>query len=324
VRISTNNSPPVVTLSAPLDGAKYRANVPVELSGSATDPDDGALADAKLAWNVSLIHGSHLHPFHTATGKKGSFTPTTDHDADSFYRVTLTATDSDGATASKNVVIHPETVGLSIASTPAGAPITYAGYPLVAPHAGRAAIGFHTSVSAAQRFVANGRTYEFAGWSDGGPPAHDLTIPATDLALVARYRDTGPGPVGPVGGFGPGPDKLAPAIVFTRAKGRRLIGKVSDSGGLKSFKVALRARTHKRCRWWSSKARRLTRKRACAKPRWLKPALKQSGTGTWKWQLDLGRRLPAGRFKLVVRAVDTAGNVSTKLATGKSSLRITR
>ena len=93
------------------------------------------------------------------TGKTGSFTPTTDHDADSFYRVTLTATDSDGLSTSKTVMIRPETVNLAISSTPAaGAPISYAGFPLVAaPHTAPAAIGFRTSVSAAQRFVANGR-----------------------------------------------------------------------------------------------------------------------------------------------------------------------
>jgi len=35
-------------------------------------------------------------------------------------------------------------------------------------------------------------------------------------------------------------------------------------------------------------------------------------------------RLPAGRLKLVFRAVDGAGNVATTLAAGKSSLRVGR
>ena len=165
VRISVDNSPPVATLTAPLDGAKYRDGAAVQFSGSATDKEDGALAGTRLSWTTVLVHGNHVHSFQTMTGKTGSFTTSTDHDADSFYRVTLTATDSQGLTDSKTVVLRPETVSLSIASNPAGAPINYAGYSLVAaPHQAQAAIGFRTSVAAGQRFVANGRTWEFASW----------------------------------------------------------------------------------------------------------------------------------------------------------------
>jgi PKD repeat protein len=325
VRISVNNAPPVVTLTAPLDGGTYRNGVPVELSGSATDPDDGSLSDSRLSWDVLLVHGTHVHPFQTLTGKKASFTPTTDHDADSFYRVTLTATDSDGLSAAKTVVIRPASVGLSITSEPSGAPISYAGYSLTAPHTAQAAIGFHTTVSAAQSFVAGGRTYEFTGWSDGGAIAHDVTIPATDLTLVARYRDTGP-VVQPVGGFGPGPgaDKAGPRISLRRAGARRLAGKVSDPSGVRSLKVALRARKRRGgCRWWSTKLGRLARKdKNCAKPRWIKATLRPRSGGTFAWSLAFGKRLPKGRYTLAFRAVDGAGNTATALVAGRRSLRI--
>ena len=316
VRISVNNSPPVATLTAPLDGAKYRNGVPVQFSGSATDHEDGTLAATRLAWNIVLVHGDHLHPFQTVTGKTGSFTPSTDHDADSFYRVTLTATDSDGLTSSKTVVLRPETVNLSIASSPAGAPIDYAGYALVAaPHKAQASIGFRTSVSAAQRFVANGRTWEFSSWSDGGAIAHDLIIPATDLALVARYRDAGP-VAKPVGGFGPGPvpDKLGPSIELIGAKARRLLGSVSDPSKVAGLRVALRTRKRGNgCRWWSTKTGRLARKpTSCTKTRWIKARLKQTADGKWNWSVALGGRLPIGRYTLALRAKDGAGNVSAR------------
>ena len=66
------------------------------LTGSGTDKEDGTLADARLSWHVILVHADHAHDFVTITGKNASFTPATDHDADSHYRVTLTATDSKG------------------------------------------------------------------------------------------------------------------------------------------------------------------------------------------------------------------------------------
>ena len=97
--------------------------------------------------------------------------------------------------------------------------------------------------------------------------AHDLTIPATDLARDARYRDAGP-VVTPVGGFGPGPDKVAPRIAFGGVRKRRLTGMVSDASGVKSLKVALRSRARGACRWWSARAGQLARKRTgCAPPR---------------------------------------------------------
>ena len=326
VRISVNNSPPAVTLAAPVDGSKYRDGTAVQLAGAATDTEDGALAGTRLSWNVVLVHANHVHPFQTLTGKTGAFTPTTDHDADSYYRVTLTATDSDGLAASKTVVINPQTVNLAISSTPAGAPFTYAGYALVAaPRRTQAAIGFRTSIAAGERFVAGGRAYEFQSWSDGGSLAHDITIPATDLALVASYRDTGPAPLQPVGGFGPGPDKLGPRIEFGGVKGRHLVGTVGDASGVKRLQVALRSRSRGRCRWWSSKAGRLARKRAaCAKPRWMKAALKQTAAGKWNWAADLQGRLRKGRYGLRFRATDGAGNVSTALSAGKSSLHVGR
>ncbi len=325
VRISVNNSPPAVTLTAPADGGKYRDGAPVQLSGAATDKEDGTLASAQLSWNVVLVHGTHVHPFQTLTGKTGSFTPTTDHDADSFYRITLTATDSDGLSSSKTATISPQTVGLEIASLPAGAPIAYAGYSLVAaPHRARAAIDFRTSVSAAERFVSGGRSYEFQDWSDGKPIAHDLTIPATDLALVARYRDAGPAPLQNVGGFGPGADTAGPRIAFRRVTARRLIGSVADPSGVSALRVAVRSATSKGgCRWWNAKRGGLTRtKSRCARPRWMKARLKPTGTGTWAWTVNLRGRLPKGRFKLVVRAVDGAGNIATTLSSGRSSLRV--
>ena len=41
------------------------------------------------------------------------------------------------------------------------------------------AIGYHTTISAPAQITRGGKTWTFAGWSDGGARAHDITIPAT-------------------------------------------------------------------------------------------------------------------------------------------------
>ena len=102
-----NNSPPVVTLAAPLDGAKYRNGVPVKLTGLGDRSRRRRAVRRTLSWNVVLVHGNHLHPIRGPDGKSASFTPATDHDADSYYRVTLTATDSEGVSTAKTVTIRP-------------------------------------------------------------------------------------------------------------------------------------------------------------------------------------------------------------------------
>ena len=181
VHISVGNTPPVATIAAPAEGAKYRGGVPVTLTGSGTDKEDGTLADAKLSWHVVLVHADHAHDFITLTGKNASFTPATDHDADSYYRVTLTATDSKGVSTSKTVTIVPQTIDLTIASVPAGAPITYAGYPQVAASVQRQG---RDRVSARQSAPRSGSpttvaSIVFDGWSDGGAISHDVSDPGT-------------------------------------------------------------------------------------------------------------------------------------------------
>ena len=124
-----------------------------------------------------------------------SFEPSTDHDSDSFYDVTLTAEDSSGLTASRTIQLRPETVDFGIQSSPTGAPVSYAGSSFTAPFSTLSAIGFETSVSAAQQFSQAGQTWEFDNWSDGGARLHDITIPATDTTLTATYRDVTPGSI---------------------------------------------------------------------------------------------------------------------------------
>jgi glucose/arabinose dehydrogenase len=186
--ITAGNSAPTATISTP-DNAPYRDGVPVTLGGSGSDPQDGALPAAALSWRVVLVHGDHQHIETQLTGSAPVLTPRSDHDADSYYEVTLTVTDSGGLTGSRTIRLRPETVPLSLASVPAGAPLVYAGRTVTAPFSATAAIGFRTAVDAPPSFLSGGKTYVFDGWSDGGAASHAVTIPATPLSLTATYHE---------------------------------------------------------------------------------------------------------------------------------------
>lgn len=193
VRVDAGNSAPVASIASPVDGSTFRIGTNVTLQGSATDAQDGPLPASALTWQVNLIHGAHLHPVTTIVGQaQASFSPLADHDADSYYRVTLTARDSGGVTSSVTHTVVPQTSVLTLASSPPGAPVTIGSTSGVAPLAHTGAVGYRTTITAADSFVASGRRQVFTGWSDGGARSHDITVPAVDTQLTASYRDDGP------------------------------------------------------------------------------------------------------------------------------------
>jgi len=194
--ITAGNDAPVAQITAPADRSLYRDGAVVQLSGTGTDAQDGTLPGSALTWRIVLHHADHIHPLTDLTGNNPTFVARDDHDADSFYEITLTVRDSGGLTGSRTIRLDPETVPLSLQSEPAGAVMTWAGLDVTAPHQAPAAIGFRTEVSAAPTLVSGGKTLTFARWSDGVTDrTRQLTVPDQPLSLTAVYEETGPRPV---------------------------------------------------------------------------------------------------------------------------------
>ena len=193
IEVTPGNTPPEVTLERPRDGALYRAGGPVALRARATDSEDGALADQAITWEATLDHRGHSH--FVLAGMKGAvagFTAASDHSADSFFEVTVTARDSGGLEARRTVTIRPRTATVRVASKPRGAPITFAGRGARAPATSTEAVGFETAVAAARSFSRRGRRYRFSRWSDGGRREHVVAVKPDGLRLRAVYRRARP------------------------------------------------------------------------------------------------------------------------------------
>ena len=187
------NSGPTGSITAPVDESLYRDGGTVAVRASGTDPEDGQLPESAYSWQVLLHHGSHLHEHTNLTGSQASFVTAIDHDADSYYEIRLTVTDSGGLKHTSSVDVRPQTSKLTLASSPAGAPIDYIGaQTATAPFTRDAAVGYRATIAAAETFVKDGVTYRFSAWSDGGARQHEVTVPATDSTLTASYTpDTG-------------------------------------------------------------------------------------------------------------------------------------
>jgi glucose/arabinose dehydrogenase len=193
IQISPGNRAPTATINAP---ALYRDGQAITVTGSATDPEQGTLPLSALKWHTELVHSTHVHDPNDIQGVGTvRVVAPSDHDDDSFYRFSLTATDAQGASATTVVDVRPETRKLTLASEPAGAPVVYGDRDVTAPFSKQSAIGLSVPIAAAASFQTGGHTYVFDRWSDGGARSHNITIPASDLTLTARYRqDDGASP----------------------------------------------------------------------------------------------------------------------------------
>lgn len=314
VQVLVDRHPPVATIVAPKDGSLFRHGVPVHLKATATDADDGDLPDSAFAWHILLHHNTHVHVGPDLVGPDQTFTSPGDHDADSFYAITLRVTDSDGVSDSKTVDIHPETVPLTLASSPAGVALSYSGTEHVAPVTLTTAIGYHTSVSAPAQITRGGETWTFAGWSDGGARVHDITVPATASTLTAAFK----APPSHDGGGGPAtlPPPTAkpptPHLRLDRARreARTLSGRITGlAAAPHAVRIALRtARSRGACRHWNPRHHGLGHKVArCSSHVWMTAKVTPAGAGNWRWRARLGGKLRRGRYVVSARVTDRRG-----------------
>jgi glucose/arabinose dehydrogenase len=188
---SNVGQPPVATISAPAANTRYRAGDVVTFSGSASDPEDGPLPASALTWEVMFHHDTHTHPyvepFSGANGGTFTWADTGEASANVWYRIHLTATDSDGNQHEVTRDVLPLTAQVTLATTPAGLGLALDGAPVTAPYTFTGVVGFRREISAPPNQSLGGVSYRFRSWSDGGAATHSIATPATNQTLTATY-----------------------------------------------------------------------------------------------------------------------------------------
>jgi glucose/arabinose dehydrogenase len=187
VRIDVGNTPPQPAINSPVPGQRFAVGEAITLDGSATDPQEGTLPGSRLVWTVERVHSTHTHPYLTAPGSSSSFTGPPPEDlaatTNSYVLVTLTATDSQGLSASISRVVQPKLVDLTLTSKPGDMTLELNGAAFSTPRTSTAWEGWQLSVNAPDQ----GR-YRFISWSDGGARSHMITAPARATTYQATFR----------------------------------------------------------------------------------------------------------------------------------------
>lgn len=188
----TPNQPPVATIATPVAGTHFNYGDTINFSGSATDFEDGALSASALTWRIDYFTGGVQRPFMPSTPgvASGSYAiPTVSPYTlpDVFYRVFLTAQDSNGNITETTRDLLPNTAQVTLQTSPAGLPVQLDGTPLSTPHVFVGVTGQTRSLGAPGGATIGGLAYGFVNWSDGGAIVHNISTPATNKSFTANY-----------------------------------------------------------------------------------------------------------------------------------------
>ncbi len=189
--VSSNNTPPLVSIDEPAGTLTWRVGDTIHVSGSATDAQEGDLS-ADIDWTVTIKHcppgGScHDHPLVSFTGASGDIAAP-DHDGPTKLEITASVTDAGGQTDTETVEIFPETSTVTVATSPTGLPVAMGSLGGAAPIAPVMVIGSTRTVSAVTPAAKGEKTYAFVSWSDGGAVNHSYTATPGPATLTATYQ----------------------------------------------------------------------------------------------------------------------------------------
>ncbi|HEU5473363.1 MAG TPA: PQQ-dependent sugar dehydrogenase [Actinophytocola sp.] len=186
---------PVPLIDTPTTALRWQVGQTVPFSGQATDAQDGTLPPSAMSWQLTLQHcttptNCHAHVVQNFPGVAAGSFVAPDHEYPSYLDLTLTATDSDGNSASTTVRMEPRTVQLSFTSTPNQVLLTIGGVSQRTPFSRTVIVGSNNSISAPspQNVPPLNLRYRWVRWSDGGAQTHNIIAPATAATWQATYQ----------------------------------------------------------------------------------------------------------------------------------------
>lgn len=188
--VTVQNSAPTIVSMAPTADAQWSVGQVLQLSASATDPQE-TLPAAAYRWTVQrqdCATGCARTTVADATGPSATIT-VPQLPLSSRLVVSLLVTDSEGQATGLTRELTPLSSTVDLATTPAGGAVTVDGTAGPTPRTLSVVRGSRLQVSAPAERTVDGETWAFAGWSDGGARTHTVTASAAASTLTARYAE---------------------------------------------------------------------------------------------------------------------------------------
>ncbi|MFN0033828.1 MAG: PQQ-dependent sugar dehydrogenase [Saprospiraceae bacterium] len=189
----TANQRPLPKIVFPTLGQTYKAGDTVHFQGLANDPDEGQLAASNLRWRVDFHHDTHTHPALSPVSgiSEGNFSIpfAGETSTDTWYRIYLTATDSEGLERTVFVEIFPEKTLVKIEG-PAGLPVNVDGVVRPMPYEFESLKRQQRIAQAQDKIIAQDTLYIFEKWEESADSSSLFAFSAPDtqgLTLHARY-----------------------------------------------------------------------------------------------------------------------------------------
>ena len=124
VTVDVGNTPPIATITSPASGSEFAVGQTLTYAGTGTDAQDGTLPATAFSWKFDIHHCAridptdcHVHPLQTIEDVTGGSFVFPDHEYFSWVEMTLTVTDSNGATSAPVTRrLDPKLVDLTFAT----------------------------------------------------------------------------------------------------------------------------------------------------------------------------------------------------------------
>ncbi len=203
VDVYPGNDAPRPVVQDPGEGATFGVGEEITLTGSASDPEDGTLSGTAVSWEVVRHHNdSHSHPYRSGSGTSLSFPAPPPEDIyatgpGNYLEARFSATDSRGLKRTVTRRIEPRRVQVSFETSPSGLGLQVNGASISGPRTLTSWEGYDLSLNAPYQ-GANGRTYAFTGWSDGGAQSHVVRTGTAPARYTAFFADVTPNYAAPV------------------------------------------------------------------------------------------------------------------------------
>jgi uncharacterized repeat protein (TIGR01451 family) len=199
---------PAASITAP---SAYNAGQAISFSGTATDPVDGTLPAYDYSWTVDFIKNGYVQPSYYAeipgpfygpvsgqTGASITIPSDVSQTPDSYYRITLTVTDSAGGQTVVTRDLTPNTTSWSVTDSVPGAGYFVDGAWHTGNYTAQDVVGVrHVLTGLGYAQTAGGIKYRFSGWADGSALTDSFTSAATPATYTADFDPvTGAMPAG--------------------------------------------------------------------------------------------------------------------------------